>query len=312
MKRLTLLALVLTFAACDSETGPEFTDPDDLRLEIVSGDGQVAPVQTTDGASIVEASLVAQVGAPSGVLPDTLVARIRDKSGGHANVPPNTVVNYVVPTDGCGEPWINAASPDDSAYVATLWERPAGQLPDLQWHGDVWGALCTLETRTVVDGVFKTDTTFQAIFTTGPLTNMTTGSVPIELGDTVDLRFHISEGRDVYRNVIPVETIRGIAASDVTWQWRDGHPDGTWARPEQTGWLLVAPTALDTAAMVSRRQTYTRPDPQDPDDMYFDALVYEATAVIAIAGDEDARRANVAEYYCLDGSPRSSHPNGCP
>lgn len=239
MKRLALFALVLTFAACDS-TGVDFTDPDDLRLEIVSGDGQVAPVQTTDGASIVGAFLVAQVGAPAGVLPDTLVARITDASGGHANVPPNTVVNYVVPTDGCGESWINAASPDDSAYVATLWERPAGKLPALEWHGDVWGALCTLETRTVVDGVFRTDTTFQAVFTPGPIDRLRTGSLSVLPdsafpGDSLDLYPAIAtyEAVDEYGNLISQDTLLATYG----WAFYGGYPDSTgtgdrWPMPE--------------------------------------------------------------------------------
>lgn len=234
MRRLTWLALVLALPACDA-AAVEYTDPDDLRLEIVSGDGQVAPVQTTSSGAFILAA------PPAGVLPDTLVARIRDKSGGHANVPPNTVVNYVVPTDGCGEPWINAASPDDSAYVATLWERPAGKLPALEWHGDVWGSLCTLETRTVVDGVFKTDTTFQAIFTPGPIARYGTGTMRGVLpdsafpGDSLDLfpAIETYEYRDAHGNPVSQDTLFATFG----WAFYGGYPDSTgtgsrWPNPD--------------------------------------------------------------------------------
>lgn len=212
MRNMTLLALALTFAACDS-TGPGFTDPDDLRLQIVKGDGQVGSVQAGS------AYIIAAAG-PKGVLPDTLVARITDASGGYANVPPGTVVNYVVPEDGCGAPWIDDATPDDSAYVATLWERPASKLPNAQWHGDVMGSACTMEARTVVGGEFKTDTMFTAIFEAGPVHQYPFGlDVPgdtLLVSNALEIGFGFHGFKDRYDNTVP--------------HWLDG--DG-WARAQE-------------------------------------------------------------------------------
>lgn len=211
MYRPTLLALaLLATAACGDGTGPAFTDPDDLRLDIVSGDGQVGSVQ--DGGAL----RIAAVG-PAGVLPDTLVARIKDKSGGHANVPPNTVVNYVVPSAGCGAPWVSATSPDDSAYVETLWERPAGKLPDLAWHDGVWGSACTLEARTAVDGVFKTDTMFSAIFTPGNA-SLVMDSWPGHITGSVPWRLLLPDSliADAYGNTVPAYTESAWGDSTVT------------------------------------------------------------------------------------------------
>lgn len=176
MRSAIALIAILLLAGCDSTDLPVM-DVEDMRLAILGGDGQVGPVQ--EASSSIR---VASVG-PQGVLPDTLVAMIEDASGGNANLPPNTVVNYVVPTDGCGAPWAGTALPNDSALVRELWTKPAGLLPSIGWQevgaDSVWGSLCTMEARTVVDNTFATDTVFQAVFTpgapdpNGPLKNPT-------------------------------------------------------------------------------------------------------------------------------------------
>lgn len=166
--RNTILAVtaIVLVAGCDATDLPVM-DVDDMQLAIVSGDGQVGQVQ--EASSSIRTAAV----GPDKVLPDTLVARIEDKSGSNANLPANTVVNYHVPTDGCGEPWSGTALPNDSATVWELWTRPAGLLPNLDWHDvdgvQTWGSLCTLEARTVVDNTFATDTVFRAVFTPGPM-----------------------------------------------------------------------------------------------------------------------------------------------
>lgn len=237
-RTLLLIPLLIAIGACGDGAGVEFTDPDDLWLEIVSGDGQVASVREASGYIIAAAP-------PPGVLPDTLVARIRDKSGGYANLPANIVVNYVVPNDSCGDSWINAAVPDDSGYVATLWERPAGRLPGLGWHdvdgAQVWGSHCLLEARTAVDGQFKTDTTFHAIFTPGPIAAYGTGTMMGVLpdsafpGDSLDLfpAIETFEYLDAYGNPVSQDTLFAIFG----WAFYGGYPDSTgtgnrWPTPD--------------------------------------------------------------------------------
>lgn len=165
MRRVLIVLAALTLAGCDP-AGIDYTDPEDLAIAIVAGDGQVGQVQESASGAYMVASVAAQTGR---YLADTLRARLTDGAGNSANVPPNTVANYSTGA-GCGAPWVDDAAPDDSAYIANLWEKPAGELPDLQWHGDtLWASACDMTTRAVVDGDFVEDTIFRAYFTPGAM-----------------------------------------------------------------------------------------------------------------------------------------------
>lgn len=177
MRRTLVVAVAIVACGGDGGSGPDpVVSPD--RLVIVAGDGQVAPIagtQTADLAAAVE-----------GVLPDTLIARIEGSVELSPSItgpglslsmagmegltfPAGTAVEYVVTSEGCGRPYIATATPDEDGQVRTLWEIPAGELPDMDWHEGVWGSRCEMEARAKVGTEFRADTTFIATFQPGPV-----------------------------------------------------------------------------------------------------------------------------------------------
>src|SRR5690606_22222365 len=76
LRRVSVLALTLIIAACGDDE-PDVLDPQDLRILIVRGDGQVSEVAPAGpSADVVMSVRYANTPDPSTVLPDTLVARI--------------------------------------------------------------------------------------------------------------------------------------------------------------------------------------------------------------------------------------------
>lgn len=231
MRRLLpSLALLLVLAACGDDS-PVVADPDDLELEIVSGDHQVAPVADAAEAS---AALAPAQTVPEGVLPERLVARITiDGEEPQASIgalagpafamlPANTSITYrVVQPDvpasfgatPCGQSFVDSAIPDDSGYVATYWERGT-------WAGD-----CTMEVRLVTDSGPVVDTVFTATFTPGPATG-SPGLLGInEVGETHDYNFSLDgqsecggQYSDPYGNPIQyrVTASQFLAVADTT------------------------------------------------------------------------------------------------
>src|SRR5690606_1267397 len=171
LRRLAALALAL--AACGDDE-PDVLDPQDLRIVIVRGDGQVSEVAPAGpSANVVMSIRYAETPDPSTVLPDTLVARITGPQPSasltgpsFAVLPANTMAHVRPVLDqGCGEPWVSSAIPDEDQEVRTLWVRPAVLSRDaLGWHNGQWGALCEMEVRVTVANEFVRDTVFWALF----------------------------------------------------------------------------------------------------------------------------------------------------
>jgi len=175
LRRVFVLALALALAACGDDE-PDVLDPQDLRIVIVRGDGQVSEVAPAGpSADVVMSVRYDKTPDPSTVLPDTLVARITGPEASasltgpsFAVLPPNTVAYFAVTENGCGSAWIPSAIPDSDGYVRTLWELPT-KLPGVRWYAEGWGRMCEMEVRVLVDADFVTDTIFRAFFTPGPV-----------------------------------------------------------------------------------------------------------------------------------------------
>ena len=145
MRRTSLcLMIALALGACSDSTADERpVDPSALRLQIVSGDRQTAPVAPHPSAAQTSMSVAAQQ-LPDNLLPEPLVARIvvegetgaLNETGGKS-LPDNTVVTYrVIQPSGvgnrhCGSSFIDADSPDGQGYVTTYrnLSSPMRQLP---------------------------------------------------------------------------------------------------------------------------------------------------------------------------------------
>lgn len=244
MRRLIPLAFVLT--ACGGDGGieaPELVQPD--RLVIVAGDGQIAPVAGTGTGGMVA--------AVEGVLPDTLIARIEGSvelspsitgpgltlASASLTFPAGTSVEYVVLTEGCGRPYIAAATPDEEGEVRTLWEIPVGALPRpaFGWQGDVWGVQCEMEARAKVANEFRADTTFVAVFTPGDVseTHAFQGGVQWE---GAPARMYPDLVDDRYNNWIPYVLESGCTCVAV---------EGTFSEPRD--WRTVTPLRVGQGAI---------------------------------------------------------------
>lgn len=177
-RSLIALAVIAALAACGDDE-PDVLDPQDLRIVIVRGDGQVSEVAPArPSADVVMSIRYAETPDPSTVLPDTLVAHITGPQPSasltgpsFAVLPANTMAHFRPVLDqGCGEPWVSSAIPDENQEVRTLWVRPTKlALSAMGWHDGQWGALCEMEVRVTVANEFVRDTTFWALFTPGPI-----------------------------------------------------------------------------------------------------------------------------------------------
>src|SRR5690606_35160406 len=214
LHRVSVLALVLALAACGDDE-PDVLDPQDLRILIVRGDGQVSEVAPSPypSADVVMSVRYAKTPDPSTVLPDTLVARITGPQPSvsltgpsFAVLPANTMAHFRPVLDqGCGEPWISSAIPDENQEVRTLWVLPTVLSWDaLGWHNGQWGARCEMEVRVTVANEFVRDTVFWALFTPGPIarTIFRSGKTLI-FNNKTPFRPHLNDVSDWYGNPIP-------------------------------------------------------------------------------------------------------------
>jgi len=210
-RTIALLLLATLLAACGDDK-PDVLDPQDLRIVIVRGDGQVAEVAPAGpSADVVMSIRYAETPDPSTVLPDTLVARITGPEASasltgpsFAVLPANTMAHFRPVLDqGCGEPWVSSAIPDENQEVRTLWVRPTVLSRDaLGWHNGQWGALCEMEVRVTVAHEFVRDTVFWALFTPGPIAvNWFAQRREINISNQV--RFSHYYVTDIHGNSIP-------------------------------------------------------------------------------------------------------------
>lgn len=253
LRRLAVLALVALLAACGSDDGG-VADPADLRLQIVSGDRQTAPVRPAGVSSTASARGAYLADLPPNLLPEPLVARIvvdgaspsaSPLGPSFAALPSDLVVTFrvVQPQDqlgrDCGESFIDSAKPDADGLVTTYWER-----------GTIAGVECRLEVRLVVDGVPRVDTAFTATFEPGPVDRWSIlasgGRIEAAAGDTLDLApYVLSHARayDAHNNVIDLAERIADPDTDLGWAWYTVSGE----LPESpTGMgLLVPPPPLD-------------------------------------------------------------------
>lgn len=263
MRMVSLMLLVFALGACSSDdaTEPERpVDPSALRLQIVSGDRQTAPVASSSGAA---AAPLAQVGSaaelPANLLPEPLVARIvvagspSSPLASQVVLPAGIAVTFRViqPTGAgdrhCGSSFIDAAVPDAEGYVTTYWEL-----------GTYAEQPCRMEARLVVDREPRVDTVFTAQFQPGPVARFRTktddhGFVYASPGDTLDGTTAILGGVDRYGNLIPPAMVRAAVPDSMVRWWWCGYGQGSRGCYESagpaatigTGWTIVAPPVWD-------------------------------------------------------------------
>ena len=258
MRRVSVLALALIIAACGDD-GPSVARPDQLALQIVRGDRQVARVADAPASQSVAGYSPAAT-LPDNILPEPLVARIvidgqppsaalspGDPLGpSFAVLPPSTAVTFRViqPDDPkgrhCGTSFLDSGVPDDSGYVTTFWER------------GTYAGECRMEVRLVVDATPRIDTVFVATFTPGPPATFGGISYSAIAGDTVRLYQPDQEGTwiaDRYGN----EMTWQYAVANYTPEWqlldtdlRESIAGPVWECSTRvlasgTGWTFPAP-----------------------------------------------------------------------
>lgn len=211
---LLILALAMALSACSDSTGPgrDPVAPSDLRLAIVSGGHQSGPAGGLAASPTLNATGLVVNELPAGLLPEPLVARIVDTSGGavplSAIAAQTIVVTYrVIQPDGyragdrrhCGASFIDSQAPDSDGLVTTYWEAPT--IADHE---------CRMEARLVVDGVPRVDTVFTAVMEPGPVRILDApGRLPhvAWVGDTIDLSA-LAYAHDQYGNPWPQDSIQ--------------------------------------------------------------------------------------------------------
>lgn len=229
LRRLAMLAFFVVLTACGDD-GPSVARPDQLALQIVRGDRQVARVADAPASQGVAGYSPAAT-VPDNILPEPLVARIvidgqppsaalspGDPLGpSFAVLPQGTAVTFRViqPDDPkgrhCGTSFLDAGVPDDSGYVTTFWER-----------GTLAGE-CRMEVRLVVDQMPRIDTVFVATFEPGPPTSFsfTAGyrgdPVVIAQGDSLNLMSLVRAGSDIHGNDTSTDDL--IATYSPEWAW---------------------------------------------------------------------------------------------
>jgi len=246
---LALAALALGACGRDRDDGPDIARPDQLSIQIVSGDRQRAPVAPAPAPSASAGTLAPAATVPTNVLPQPLVARITingQAPGAYAArssdplapsftvLPSNTAVTFrvVQPDDPigrhCGASFLDSGIPDDSGYVTTFWER------------GTYAGECRMEVRLVVDGQPRVDTVFTATFEPGPAVRFSTpnGVPTVIAGDTIWAPDYLRAGYDAYENEIAPADL--AASTSVSWAWkRAGDP--TPSTPTGTGWRVAVP-----------------------------------------------------------------------
>lgn len=162
------LLLSLSLSGCsggDGGGGP--IRPQDLRLSIVRGNGQRAPVA---GAAASAARLSVSGQSDPDVLPTPLVARIvisgpsasRSTAAGDITgpafqeLPAGTLVDWEARPEGCGRGFVTTTAPDDSAYVVNRWRKGTR------------AGTCWMFAQLLVNGEPVTADSFAATFDPGP------------------------------------------------------------------------------------------------------------------------------------------------
>lgn len=256
MKRLVITTALLVACSDGGGGGARTLDPSHLR--IVAGDQQIGAVAGASSGAVFRVYGAGDV--VNGVLSDTLIAEIlgtvegRDgimSPSGNVELPPGTIVEYTVLSDGCGAPYITSVTPDSDSRARTLWEVPGARqnltplLQDLRWHevdGDsIWASRCEMQARLKLGAEFRADTSFVAYFEPGPITRASlAGPTVTFVGDT--LLLPIPSFADAHGN--------GFPNTRVQWTGVDGvYPASrmAWVEPTEEGRDSVTATLEGTS-----------------------------------------------------------------
>jgi len=238
LRRVSVLALALALAACGDD-GPSVARPDQLALQIVRGDRQVARVADAPASQGVAGYSPAAT-LPDNILPEPLVARIvidgqppsaalspGDPLGpSFAVLPPGVAVTFRViqPDDPkgrhCGASFLDSSVPDDSGYVTTFWQR------------GTYAGECRMEVRLVVDATPRIDTVFVATFEPGPPATFGNISYSAIEGDTVRLYQPNQEGT----------WIADRHGNEMTWQYAMANYTPEWQLLDTDPWESIVGT----------------------------------------------------------------------
>lgn len=204
---LVLVALAMVVGACSDSSGPKAYDATELRVRVVSGDGQSGQVESAAGASqvVIPAGVSAQVAPGFEVLDRPLVVQLETETGQRvmgASVPSGMRAAWIIDEPGCGRPFHGDTDFDADGQATNLWIV-----------GTKAGVDCEMYAGRIVGGQVVIDSVFVAGFEPGPA--IATGLIGFigECGgigalntDTLNVAgFFFPPVADAYGNSIPWE-----------------------------------------------------------------------------------------------------------
>jgi len=191
---------------------PELLEPTELRL-----------VGTTDGQALL-------IGPQPAYAQDTIGTGI-----------PNAVV-CAAPTDSAGNRVPDGAPGALTPFSDCVMTDSAGDAV-FHWEAGTKAGKAHGQVRSDIAGKPNVHANIQATVTPGPLARFRVGqSGTHQVGDTVDLRELVHDGRDEYGNGIARDTLTAVPDSLVDWGFSDANTDSDATfDPAGSGWLVVVP-----------------------------------------------------------------------
>lgn len=255
LRPLACFALI-ALAACGSDA-TDVADPADLRLEIVSGDGQVDTVAAQEQSAAVASVQPVAILDGLEIMPEPLKARLTDAgepitvgnvSGSlvpsgpsFAALPADVLIGWHTTPAGCGAPFHATTQPDDSANTTNFWVKPT-QAGECKFVGTV-----------IVNDTPYVAVEFTGTFAPGPLSRWRAawpdGEDPyVMLGDSIDIRTLLygppgthAYAYDAHDNAIPLDSLRARSGSSIGAAWHERLGGSTVLRPDTAtdiGWWI--------------------------------------------------------------------------
>lgn len=232
LRRLPLLVLAAALAACSSESaGPKVYDTSKLRVRIVSGNNQSAPVASSANPAVLPPGAVLAQLTGLEILEEPLVVQLVDGGSGAkvqaAEVAPGTQVSWAVDEAGCGRPFSATTPPESDGRAVNYWVK-----------GTKAGFDCPMYAGRIVGGAPVIDSLFVSRFQPGAVTSYYFTRPPsvdgwVTPGQTIDLRPFLNSARDQHKNTVDASRIPG---ADVVWEWR-----GNGTPVPGSGWNVPVP-----------------------------------------------------------------------
>lgn len=243
LSRLSVLALmVAALAACSSDSaGPKVFDSAKLRVRIVSGNNQSAPVASSANPVVLPTGAVLAQLTGLEILEEPLVVQLVDGGSGAkvqaAEVAPGTQVSWAVDEAGCGRPFSATTPPESDGRAVNYWVK-----------GTKAGFDCPMYAGRIVGGAPVIDSVFVSRFQPGAVTSYYFSRPPaisgwIVPGQMIDLRPFLNSAMDRHKNKVDPSLIPN---ADVVWEWRDWVTTGVVLRGNGTpvpgsGWSVPVP-----------------------------------------------------------------------